>query len=137
MPTGNPNCPDDVRRAKRISKLIEERSECVNNVPVEDYGIATESLPPSVVAANTEGTPSTTTNTTSVRPLSAPRVVNAVPDSMTQMAQAVLATVAQRQEELKAEREERKAQRERDALQQTLMMQMLQKMTKDDNKKDA
>ena len=128
MPTGNPDCPPDVRRAKKISRMMEERAESVEEVPVEDYGIAAESLPPSVVAANTEGTPSTTTNTT-VRPLSNQRAPKPEDQQMSQMAEVMMASIKQRQEEIQLQREQMQ-------MQQTMMMTLLQKATKDDTTKD-
>jgi hypothetical protein len=62
MPTGDPNMPDDVRRAKHLNYLIMDKSECVNmngddlDLEEDDAEIEEELVDPVVALREAEGT---------------------------------------------------------------------------------
>ena len=141
-PTGDPNCPVEVRRAKQISRMIEEKMDAATEMEDEDFGFSTPFDDNNDDNNNiATGTAATAAASSPVVPASAPspvpafrqrRAVSSVQTPadtmMNQYMQLMMTKMMADMTKSEEIREERARQRKRDDQRQDMMTMMMMGM---------
>ena len=127
IPTGDPSCPPEVRKAKKIAIWIEQRSDAGAEANENDLGVVDE-VPAAAGVASGGSTPSSVSAVAGIRPMSVPRPPKA--DAISSLTEVMMAQMVQRQEEMRIREEEMKEEREERRQNSRMMNMMMMTMMK-------
>lgn len=131
-PTGDPSCPEEVRRAKRIYKLIEEKADASQLLDMDEIGLDSDKEQSTdgnekVVSGVPMGSSASSINTPNTSRFRNPRTPQSATSSQMEKLMEVMVANMMMDQSRRTEREEERRQREEERRERSLDQSMAAK----------